>query len=81
MSNKPDLYTLQYRLYIYLQTSNNLAELMRGGQISQAALNAALNARTVKLTVAMITIIPILLVYPFMSRYFEKGIMIGAVKG
>ena len=81
MSNKPDLYTLQYRLYIYLQTSNNLAELMRGGQISQAALNAALNARTVKLTVAMITIIPILLVYPFMSRYFEKGIMLGAVKG
>ncbi|HZK34665.1 MAG TPA: carbohydrate ABC transporter permease, partial [Bacillota bacterium] len=81
MSNRPELYTLQYRLYIYLQTSNNLAELMRGGQISQAALNAALNARTVKLTVAMITIVPILLVYPFMSRYFEKGIMIGAVKG
>lgn len=81
MSNKPQLYTLQYRLYIYLQTSNNLAELMRGGKISEAVLNAALNARTVKLTVAMITILPILLVYPFMSRYFEKGIMIGAVKG
>ncbi|HOB20799.1 MAG TPA: carbohydrate ABC transporter permease, partial [Candidatus Atribacteria bacterium] len=81
MSNKPQLYTLQYRLYIYLQTSNNLAELMRGGKISEAALNAALNARTVKLTVAMITILPIILVYPFMSRYFEKGIMIGAIKG
>ena len=30
---------------------------------------------------ASIAIIPILVVYPFMQRYFEKGIMLGAVKG
>jgi multiple sugar transport system permease protein/putative aldouronate transport system permease protein len=29
----------------------------------------------------MISVIPILIVYPFMNRYFEKGIMLGAVKG
>ncbi len=82
MSGKPELYTLQYRLYIYLNSTSNLSALMNsGGSVSAQTLNAVLNMRTVKLTVAMVTIIPILLVYPFMQRYFEKGIMLGAVKG
>lgn len=84
MSGRPDLFTLQYRLYIYLTSTSNLSALMTsggGGVGSTAALEAALNMRTIKLTVAMVSIIPILLVYPFMQRYFTKGIMLGAVKG
>lgn len=82
MSGKPQLYTLQYRLYIYLTSTSNLSALMSsGGAVNTQALKAILNMRTVRLTVAMVTIIPILLVYPFMQRYFEKGIMLGAIKG
>jgi multiple sugar transport system permease protein/putative aldouronate transport system permease protein len=82
MSAKPALYTLQYRLYIYLTSTSDLAALMNsGGSVSESVLNAALNMRTMRLTVAMVTILPVLLVYPFMQRFFEKGIMIGAVKG
>lgn len=47
---------------------------------TQAAANM-LNTRVIKYTVAMVSIIPILLVYPFMQRFFVKGIMLGAVKG
>ncbi|MDT8717369.1 carbohydrate ABC transporter permease [Clostridium sp. 19966] len=83
MSGKPALYTLQYRLYIYLTSTSDLSALMSsgGGSVSTGVLDATLNMRTIRITVAMVTILPILLVYPFMQRFFEKGIMIGAVKG
>ncbi len=82
MSGRPDLYTLQYRLYIYMNSTSNLGTLMSsGGVVAENVLSQTLNMRSIQLTVAMFTIIPILLVYPFMQRYFQKGIMIGSVKG
>ena len=82
MQSAPTLYTLQHRLYIYLNTASNLSALMEsGGQVSDAVLTSALSAKVIKYTISMVTVIPILVVYPFMQRYFEKGIMLGAVKG
>jgi multiple sugar transport system permease protein/putative aldouronate transport system permease protein len=78
MANSPQLYTLQHRLWIYLNTSSNLATAMNtGGSVTSAALNT----KVIKYTISMVTVIPIALVYPFMQRYFEEGIMLGAVKG
>jgi putative aldouronate transport system permease protein len=84
MSNSPHLYTLQHRLYIYLNASSNLSNLMnsaQGGDDAAAAFEKAMDAKVIKYTISMISVIPILLVYPFMQRFFEKGIMLGAVKG
>lgn len=83
MPNAPQLHTLQHKLYNYLNASTNLKSLMGSGSgsVSSSAMNNILNAKTIKYTISMVTIIPILLVYPFMQRYFEKGIMLGAVKG
>jgi ABC-type glycerol-3-phosphate transport system permease component len=37
--------------------------------------------QTFKLAMTLITIGPILMLYPFLQKYFIKGIVIGAVKG
>ena len=82
MSSNAKLYTLQHRLYIYLNEASNLSALMQsGGSVSESAIKSALSGKVIKYTISMVTVIPILLVYPFMQRYFEKGIMLGAVKG
>ena len=77
------LFTLQHRLYIYLNQSSNLGTLMDGADSSTAknAMEQAMNSKVIKYTISMVSVIPILCVYPFMQRYFEKGIMLGAVKG
>ncbi len=82
MTNAPKLYTLQHRLYIYLNTSSNLMATMNSNSTAAAAaFQNSLNVKVIKYTISMISVIPILIVYPFMNRYFEKGIMLGAVKG
>ncbi len=78
MANSPKLYTLQHRLYVYLNTSSNLASAMQSGNAVSAS---SLNTKVIQYTISMVTVIPIALVYPFMQRYFEEGIMLGAVKG
>ncbi len=83
MQNAPELKTVQHRLFEYLNQTTNLASVMSsgGGMLAEAAVKQAMNAKVLKYTISMVTVIPILVVYPFMNRYFEKGIMLGAVKG
>lgn len=81
MKGAPELFTLQHRLYIYLVKSSDIGAIMAGGAGAAQVLENSLNSKVVKYTISMATVIPIMLVYPFMQRYFVKGIMLGAVKG
>lgn len=81
MQNNSSLFTLQHLLYNYLNTSSNIQGVLSQGGSSAGVIEAMTNSKVIKYTVSMVAIIPILLVYPFMQRYFEKGIMLGAVKG
>jgi putative aldouronate transport system permease protein len=83
MQAAPKLYTLQHRLWIYLNTNSNLQALMSTSTsaLDRSVIEGVLNAKVIKYTIAMVTAIPIFIVYPFMQRYFERGIMLGAVKG
>ena len=83
MPDAPALHTLQHKLYTYLNAATNLKSVMNSGSgsVTGAAAANVLNAKTIKYTISMVTVLPILMVYPFMQRCFEKGIMLGAVKG
>ncbi len=82
-ADTPSLYTLQHRLYIYLNQSSNLGALANSATSASdvSAVSSTFNTKVLQYTISMVTIIPILCVYPFMQRYFEKGLMLGAVKG
>ena len=83
MQSKPQLQTLQHKLYNYLDSASDLKSVIDtpDSEVVRRAMDNAAFASVIKYTVSMISIIPILIVYPFMQRYFEEGIMLGAVKG
>ncbi len=72
-----NLYPLQYYLYSIVSNVNAVSS---GRVPSGAAASIRLPAETVKMAVTIITIGPIIFLYPFIQRYFVKGIMTGAVK-
>lgn len=78
------LYTLQYVLYNYLNQASSLKALVNNSSSAEAmaaSLAHASTATSIRMTVTIVVVTPIILVYPIFQRFFTKGIMIGAVKG
>lgn len=77
------LYSLQYLLYIYLNQANSLAALVKSSGNMGAVANMATKQTptSIRMTISVVVVLPILFVYPMFQKYFVKGIMIGAVKG
>ncbi|MHA7965989.1 carbohydrate ABC transporter permease [Paenibacillus sp. CAU 1782] len=79
-----NLYSLQFILYNYINQASSLStmvNLQNAGSTAMASLATKQTTTSIRMTVTIIVVAPILLVYPIFQRFFVKGIMIGAVKG
>jgi putative aldouronate transport system permease protein len=68
---------LQYHLYNIINTANALRNSVAGSNVSVTDLPS----NTLKMASAIVAIGPILLLYPFIQKYFVTGLTVGAVKG
>jgi putative aldouronate transport system permease protein len=77
------LQTLQVILYKYLKDAQSLADNMRtGNTLADMPMKATtLTPENIRMTITIMSVVPIMAVYPFLQKYFIKGIMIGAIKG
>ena len=78
--SEKDLYSLQYILKMKLATTQNSAN---AAQTSVEALKTTTLTTpvTIRCAITVISTVPILIVYPFLQKYFVTGMALGAVKG
>ena len=76
--NDPKLYSIQTLL-------NKMIQDLQAIQANSAAASNAAGMNipqiSIRMAIAFVALLPILIVYPFLQKYFAKGIALGAVKG
>lgn len=72
--NDRKLWTLQMFLREMISQSEHASELAEGGSVF-------VSLESLRMAAIFVSILPILCVYPFVQKYFVKGVMVGSVKG
>ncbi|GIP52702.1 carbohydrate ABC transporter permease [Paenibacillus vini] len=76
--NKESLQPIQTFLYrVVAQSSSNIMTTALQG----SAVTKTVTSQSVKLATMVVTTLPIVFAYPFLQRFFVKGMMIGSIKG
>lgn len=74
--------TEHYPLATYLQSILNKTSIPQTNlTLEQVQMMQSVSSRTVRAAQIFVAALPILLVYPFLQKYFVKGLVLGSVKG
>ena len=76
--NDRNLYPLQLVLREILVQNDTTSSQ---GALNVSSIDSAAYAANIKYAIIVVSTVPILCLYPFIQKYFVKGVMIGAVKG
>ena len=85
-TRSPALQTLSYYLLSITKSSKAAEELQKAMSVGVAAnlanvVSQSSNYRTIELACMVMAALPLIIVYPFLQKFFEKGMMVGSVKG
>ena len=80
------LYTLQYKLMQTIKETERITELVQnaiehGQNVEQLMKSMSVTTESVQAAQIIIVTLPNICVYPFLQKYFVKGITLGSVKG
>jgi putative aldouronate transport system permease protein len=82
--NKRSLMTLQYLLWLIVLSGQSSMTAMTqekaAGAGNAAYLQGSVTPQSIKMATIIVVTLPILVVYPFLQRYFVQGVLIGSVK-
>lgn len=76
--NNDSLQTIQ--TYLYKIIAQSQASSM-AAQAGAAGVARTVTTKSIQLATMVVTTLPIMCVYPFLQKYFVKGVMVGSVKG
>jgi len=80
-SSRNDLSTLQYELMKILATSNTGASAADQYADAMGGNTQIVTPTSIRATMTIVASVPIIMVYPFLQKYFVKGMVVGGVKG
>lgn len=81
-ANTENLKTLQFRMMeIMLRAESNQMLMQASRSLGRQVAGRETDPRSIRMAITIITTVPIVMVYPFLQKYFIKGMLVGSMKG